>query len=59
MSVRTDYDDMRYDLKKDLEECLEKAEQLVVGKKIWGYEDMRKGYAIDVYQAILKAIETI
>lgn len=59
MSVQTTYDDMRDDLKEALDECLNKAGKLVVGKDIWGYNEMRKGYAVDVYQAVLKAYETV
>lgn len=59
MSVYTDYDEKRDELKENLKDCLKMAKELVVGEDIWGYDDMREGYAIDVYLAIKKAIEII
>ena len=59
MSVITTYDEKRHELREKLKECLDMAEELVVGKNIWGYEDMCKGYAIDVYKAISDAIDTV
>ena len=59
MSVYTEYDRKRDELKEDLKECLSKAKELVIGEDITGYDDMREGYAMDVYIAIKKAIDTI
>ncbi|GAV11352.1 hypothetical protein [Paenibacillus sp. NAIST15-1] len=58
MSVRTTYDEKRDILKKTLQECLEQARELL-DEDIWGYEEMREGYALDVYVAVKKAKDTV
>lgn len=59
MGYRTTYDDKRDELRDTLKEALAQAKELVVGEDIWGYDEMREGYAMDVYVAIKKAIETV
>lgn len=58
MSVYTDYDEKRDDLRESLEECLEKARGLL-DKNVWGYTEMRKDYSLDVYLAVKKALEIV
>lgn len=58
MAVYTEYDRRRDKLKRKLKMCLEDARELL-DPDIWGYEDMRKDYGIDVYKAIKDAYETI
>lgn len=52
MSVQTSYDDMRDELREELNKCLKLAKELVVGEDIWGYNDMREDYAMNVYLKI-------
>lgn len=59
MSIYTDYDRKRDELKDDLRDCLSKAKELVVGEDIWGYDHMEEGYAIGIYSAIKQAIDKI
>ena len=58
MGVNTTYDDMRDRLREDLNECLRKAKELF-DEDIWGYDEMKEGYDVDVYQAIKKARNTV
>lgn len=51
MSVFTSYDIIRDNLRDKLTECLDIAKNLL-DESVWGYEEMRKDYAIDVYKAI-------
>lgn len=59
MSVITTYDEKKQALKDKLNECLDMAEELVIGKDVWGYAEMKRGYAIDVYRAIQEAIDKV
>ena len=59
MAVITTYDEMREELREDMRKCLEKAKELVVSTEVWGYEDMREDYAIEVFDAIHKAYKKI
>ena len=59
MGVRTTYDDKRDELRDTLQEALKQAKELVVGDYIWGYDDMRNGYAMDVYVAVKNALEIV
>lgn len=59
MGVQTTYDDMRDRLREDLEKCLVTAKELVISEDVWGYDEMRKGYAMDVYIAVKKAVESV
>lgn len=58
MGVYTDYDEKRDRLKDELNECLKMAKELF-DEDIWGFEQMREGYIIEVYQAIKKARDTV
>ncbi|QOV08349.1 hypothetical protein Kirov_150 [Bacillus phage Kirov] len=58
MGVITTYDEKRDDLREALNECLRMAKELVV-TDCWGSEDMRDDYAMDVYQAVKKARDTV
>lgn len=59
MSVITRYDDMREDLKSELKQSLRKAKELVMGEDIWGYDEMRDGYAMEVYLKLKEVIDII
>ena len=59
MGVHTSYDEKRDELRDMLNECLKLAKELVVGEDIWGYDEMRDGYALDVYQAVKKARDEV
>lgn len=59
MSVYTEYDRLRDELKCDLENCLEKAKELMLGTKIWGYDHMKEDYAEELYFAIKNAIKKV
>lgn len=59
MSVQTSYDDMRDELRNELNKCLRLAKELVVGEDIYGYDDMRDGYAMDVYIKVKDARDTV
>lgn len=58
MSVITAYDEKRDELRRSLTECLEHARELL-DEGTWGYDDMRDGYAIEVYMAVRKARDTV
>jgi hypothetical protein len=58
MGVYTDYDQRRDNLREELNECLKLAKELL-DEDIWGYNEMRTDYAIDVYQAVKKARDTV
>ena len=59
MSVRTTYDDMRDCLRDELDKCLKLAKDLLVGEDIWGYDEMCEDYAIDLYQAVKNARDSV
>lgn len=52
MSVNTTYDEMRDKLRDKVKECVEIARDLL-DESIWGYEDMREDYAIEIYTQLL------
>ncbi|MDD4000582.1 MAG: hypothetical protein PHX62_06795 [Bacilli bacterium] len=58
MSVRTTYDEKRDELRDQLAECLKLAKELL-DEDIWGYDEMRSDYAIDVYKAVKTARDII
>ena len=58
MGVYTTYDEKRDELRRKLNECLSMARNLL-NEDIWGHEDMREDYAIDVYQAVKKARDSV
>ena len=58
MGVYTSYDEMRDRLRDNLNDCLREAKELF-DEDIWGYDDMREDYAIDVYRAVKKARDTV
>lgn len=59
MSVQTSYDDMRDELRNELNDCLKLAKELVVGEDIYGYDHMRNDYAMDIYIKIKEAINMV
>ena len=59
MSVYTTYDEKRDELKLELLRCLKLSKELVIGEDIRGYDDVREGYAMEVYLAIKEAIDKI
>ena len=59
MSVYTEYDRKRDNLRDELKECLAMAKELVVGEDIWGYGDMPEDYALKVYLSIKDAINKV
>jgi len=58
MGVCTTYDEKRDQLREELTKCLKLAKELL-DEDIWGYENMRDDYAIDVYTAVKKARDTV
>ncbi|MOA40481.1 hypothetical protein D3C78_1623590 [compost metagenome] len=58
MAVRTTYDEKRDRLRESLKDCLEQARDLL-DESVWGYEDMRKGYAFELYIAVKNAKDTV
>lgn len=58
MGVHTAYDEKRDYLREELNDCLKLAKELL-DEDIWGYKDMRDDYAIEVYQAIKNARDSI
>lgn len=58
MSVQTEYDRKRDELRDKLRDCLNDARELL-DPNIWGYDDMKPDYAIDVYKAIQNAFWTV
>lgn len=58
MGVITSYDERRDRLRDKLTECVREAKDLF-DEDIWGYEEMREDYAIDVYQAVKKARDMV
>lgn len=59
MSVQTQYDEKRDELRDKLEECVTLAKELVVGEHIPGYHDMRSTYAVEVYTAVQNARDMV
>jgi len=59
MSVITTYDNMRDELKSTLEKALKQSKELVMGDDIWGYDEMRDGYAMELYTKIKSAIDAV
>lgn len=58
MSVHTDYDSKRDYLRDKLNDCLRLAKELL-DDTVWGYDDMRDDYEIEVYQAVKKARDSV
>jgi hypothetical protein len=58
MGVYTTYDEKRDELRDQLAECLELARKLLK-EDIWGYDEMREGYAFDVYKAVKDAKDSV
>lgn len=58
MGVVTSYDERRDGLRKALTDCLDMAKDLL-DENVWGYEDMRCDYALDVYVAVKKARDAV
>jgi hypothetical protein len=58
MSVHTTYDEKRDNLRNELNECVKLAKELL-NEDIWGYDEMRADYAIDIYQAVKKARDSV
>lgn len=58
MGVYTTYDEMRDDLREELNRCLIKAKRLM-DEDTWGYENGSDEYAMKVYLAIKKARDSI
>ncbi|MCY9738178.1 hypothetical protein M5X17_31285 [Paenibacillus alvei] len=58
MGVYTTYDEKRDELKAKLNECVRLARELL-DEDIWGYDEMKDDYAIDVYAAVKKARDKV
>lgn len=58
MAVVTTYDERRQELRNALTDCLDKAKDML-DEKVWGYEEMREDYALDVYVAVKKARDAV
>lgn len=59
MSVYTEYDRLRDELKIELGHCLEKAKELMLGTDIWGYDHMKEDYAEELYFAIKNLLKKV
>lgn len=59
MGVVTTYDEMRDRVRDALTDCLSMVKTDLFDEHVWGYEDMRDDYAIDVYMAIKKARDAV
>lgn len=58
MSVQTEYDFLRDELRDKLSECVKLAVKLTTSEED-GYDSMRKDYAIDVYVAVRNARDIV
>ena len=58
MGVYTIYDEKRDELRSQLNDCLELAREML-DESIWGYDEMKDGYALEVYMAIKKARDEV
>lgn len=58
MSVHTTYDDMRDNLRDKLNECISLAKSMF-NEDIWGYDEMKEDYIIDVYKTIKNARDMV
>lgn len=58
MSVITTYDDKRDQLRDVLSDCLRLAKKLL-DEDIWGYDEMKDDYAMNVYTAVKKARDAV
>lgn len=58
MAVYTTYDEKRDYLRRELNDCLELARELL-DETIWGYDEMKADYAIEVYQAVKRARDEV
>lgn len=58
MGVTTTYDEMRYKLLSDMDDCLEQARELL-NTNIYGYDEMKEDYALDLYVAIKRVKDMI
>lgn len=57
--VITTYDEKREVLRTKLKEALEYSRENLLNPNIWGYEDMRQSYAVEVYNAIYAALDKV
>jgi|GEM_PF-6841032 len=58
MSVITTYDEKRDRLRDELTDCLKLAKELL-DEDIWGYDEMKDDYAMNVYTAVKKARDAV
>ena len=58
MSVITTYDEKRDQLRDELSDCLRMAKELL-DEDIWGYDEMKDDYAMNVYMAVKKARDVV
>lgn len=58
MGVYTTYDEKREYLRSELSECLRLAKELL-DEDIWGYDEMKDDYAIEVYRAVKLARDAV
>ena len=56
--IETTYDGLRDELRCKLKECEALAKRMM-DPTIWGYDDMKKGYDLEVYTAVRKAREAV
>lgn len=59
MSYDTSYDEKRFQLKRSLEAELEFIREELLGKKNYGWDFMKKGYAIGIYKKLEELIDDI
>lgn len=58
MSIQTTYDNMRDELRNKLVECLELSREML-NENIWGYDELSKDYALNIYSAIKKVKDEV
>lgn len=58
MSVNTPHSDLREEIRDELSITLERARELL-NENMWGYDETRDGYALEVYTAIKKVRDMI
>jgi len=58
MSVQTTYDDMRYKLKDDLNDCLKQAIELLK-EDTYGYDQLSADYSIRIYNKVKMTRDSI
>jgi hypothetical protein len=59
VSVHTEYDEKRDFLRDMVNDCIEYARQNLLDTSVWGYNEMRSGYELEVYKKLIEARDAI